>query len=96
MFRTGDVGRLLPSGALELQGRAAFFVKLRGYSVSTGAVEEALKDSSPLVLGAVVAPVLDATTRQPEERALHLSAPFFCNGGKSRLCVLGRHYAGTA
>jgi len=66
MFRTGDVGRLLPSGALELQGRAAFFGKLRGYSVSTGAVEEALKDSSPLVLGAVVAPVLDATTLQPQ------------------------------
>ena len=29
-------------------------------------------------------------------RALYLSAPFLCNGGKSRLCVLDRHYAGTA
>ena len=29
-------------------------------------------------------------------RALYLSAPFLCNTGKSRLCVLDRHYAGTA
>ena len=27
-------------------------------------------------------------------RAPYLSAPFLCNGGKSRLCVLDRHYAG--
>ena len=26
----------------------------------------------------------------------YLFASFLCNGGKSRLCVLGRHYAGTA
>ena len=29
-------------------------------------------------------------------RVLYLSAPFLCNGGKSRLCVLDRHCAGTA
>ena len=31
-----------------------------------------------------------------EVRALYLSTPFLCNGGKSRLCELDRHYAGTA
>ena len=29
-------------------------------------------------------------------RAFHLSAPFFVQWGKNRLCVLDRHYAGTA
>ena len=29
-------------------------------------------------------------------RALYRPAPFLCNGGKSRLCVLDRRYAGTA
>ena len=27
-------------------------------------------------------------------RALYLPSPFLCNGGKSRLCVPDRHYAG--
>ena len=28
--------------------------------------------------------------------AFYLSTPFLCNGGKGRLCVLNRRYAGTA
>ena len=30
-----------------------------------------------------------------EVRALYRTAPFLCNGGKSRLCVRDRHYAGA-
>ena len=44
--------------------------------------------------GGVACTAVAFTTSQV--RALCLSAPFLCNGGKSRLCVLDRYYAGTA
>lgn len=65
MFRTGDLGRILPSGDLEVTGRAAFMVKLRGYSIVPGAVEAAIEDH-PAVLSSVVTTLDDPTTGQPE------------------------------
>ena len=37
-----DAGRLLPNGHLEIQGRVAFMIKLRGYSIVPGAVESTM------------------------------------------------------
>ncbi|KAH8703057.1 hybrid NRPS/PKS enzyme [Talaromyces proteolyticus] len=42
MYRTGDLGRMLPSGLLEITGRVGSMIKLRGYSVVPGKVENAI------------------------------------------------------
>jgi amino acid adenylation domain-containing protein len=42
LYRTGDMGRMLNDGTLEIVGRCDFMVKVRGYSVVLGAVETAL------------------------------------------------------
>ncbi|MBP1888333.1 type I polyketide synthase [Sinorhizobium mexicanum] len=66
MFRTGDLGRMLPGGQLEIVGRCAFMVKIRGYSVVPGSVEAALLRHSDVCSAAVV-PELDPTTGQPDK-----------------------------
>ena len=43
MYRTGDKGRLLPDGSLEVLGRVDFMAKIRGYSIELGAVEAAIE-----------------------------------------------------
>ena len=43
MYRTGDRGRLLSDGSLEILGRVDFMVKVRGYSIELGAVEAAVE-----------------------------------------------------
>ncbi|MER9134566.1 alpha/beta fold hydrolase [Mesorhizobium sp. M0768] len=65
MFRTGDVGRMLPGGQLEILGRCAFMVKLRGYSVVPASVEAALLRYAG-VCSAAVLPELSPTTGQPD------------------------------
>ncbi|MER9714544.1 alpha/beta fold hydrolase [Mesorhizobium sp. M0174] len=65
MFRTGDLGRMLPGGQLEIVGRCAFMVKIRGYSVVPGSVEAALLRYSG-VCSAAVLPELDPTTGLPD------------------------------
>ena len=42
IYRTGDVGRLLPDGAIEWRGRTDHQVKLRGYRIELGEVETVL------------------------------------------------------
>lgn len=42
MYRTGDRARILPSGLLEITGRIGAMIKLRGYSVVPGKVENAI------------------------------------------------------
>jgi pyochelin synthetase len=42
IYRTGDLGRLLPDGDLEILGRTDFQVKILGHRVETGEVEAAL------------------------------------------------------
>ena len=44
MYRTGDRGRLLPDGNLEILGRTDSMAKIRGYSVELGAVETAMEN----------------------------------------------------
>jgi len=65
MFRTGDVGRLLGDGQLEIKGRSGFMIKLRGYSVVLSAVEAAIA-GHPNVAAAAVVTVDDAATGQPD------------------------------
>ena len=55
MYRTGDLARLLPSGALEITGRVGAMIKLRGYSVVPGKVENAIAAHLAVTQCAVVA-----------------------------------------
>ncbi|MET7353921.1 AMP-binding protein [Streptomyces mirabilis] len=42
LYRTGDMGRLMPDGGIEYRGRADGQVKIRGFRVKLGEVEHAL------------------------------------------------------
>jgi amino acid adenylation domain-containing protein len=44
VYRTGDMGRLLPDGMLEFRGRKDFQVKIRGHRVEVGEVEARLAE----------------------------------------------------
>ncbi|WP_225726908.1 MULTISPECIES: non-ribosomal peptide synthetase [unclassified Nocardia] len=53
IYRTGDFGRYLPSGAIEFLGRDDFQVKIRGHRIEIAEVEAAVL-SHPAVRAAVV------------------------------------------
>lgn len=96
MFRTGDLGRMLPGGHLEIVGRCAFMVKIRGYSVVPGSVEAALLRYSG-VCSAAVLPELDPTTGQPDRLVAYVVLQDGCKGWEAPLrahlkCELP-HYA---
>jgi amino acid adenylation domain-containing protein len=55
VYRTGDLGRMLPDGCLEYLGREDFQVKIRGHRIQAAEVETALRDSA-LVKEAVATP----------------------------------------
>ena len=55
MYRTGDLARILPSGLLEITGRVGTMIKLRGYSVVPGKVEDAIVKSLAVSHCAVIA-----------------------------------------
>ncbi|HEX3044770.1 MAG TPA: amino acid adenylation domain-containing protein, partial [Bacillota bacterium] len=44
VFRSGDLGRILPDGRFEFLGRKDFQVKIRGYRIELGEIEAALDD----------------------------------------------------
>lgn len=54
-YRTGDLGRYLPSGGLILQGRTDGQVKIRGYRVEPGEIEAALQDMPGISQAVVIA-----------------------------------------
>ena len=53
LYKTGDLGRYLPDGNLEILGRVDFQVKIDGYRIELGEIEAALLDH-PEVREAVV------------------------------------------
>jgi amino acid adenylation domain-containing protein len=59
MYKTGDLGRWLPNGAIEFLGRADFQVKIRGFRVELGEIEVVLAEH-PAVKDAVVVAHEDA------------------------------------
>jgi amino acid adenylation domain-containing protein/thioester reductase-like protein len=63
LYRTGDMGRLLENGHLEILGRCDFMVKIRGYSVVLGAIETALA-KHPKLSSAVVLAVGEEGSRE--------------------------------
>jgi acyl-coenzyme A synthetase/AMP-(fatty) acid ligase len=54
-YRTGDIVQLHDDGSLTLEGRADFYVKVRGVRVSTQVVEQAITEHPDVVECAVVA-----------------------------------------
>ena len=71
VYRTGDQGRILPDGSLQILGRIDSTVKIRGFKVSLHAVEHALEGIEGISRLAVV-PVLDEESRQPKALAVYL------------------------
>ncbi len=64
LYRSGDLGRLLPDGNIEILGRTDFQVKLRGQRIELGEIEAHLRQH-PLIKAAVVSVVGDEpSTRQ--------------------------------
>lgn len=55
MYRTGDLARMLPSGLLEITGRVGAMIKVRGYSIVPGKVENAIVEKLAVSHCAVVA-----------------------------------------
>ncbi len=55
MYRTGDLARMLPSGILEITGRVGAMIKVRGYSVVPGKVENAIIEHLAVKQCAVIA-----------------------------------------
>ncbi|HEX5432226.1 MAG TPA: non-ribosomal peptide synthetase [Bryobacteraceae bacterium] len=55
VYKTGDLGRVLPNGEIEFLGRADHQIKIRGFRVELGEIEAALHAQGD-VLEAVVAP----------------------------------------
>ncbi|AXC11793.1 hypothetical protein ACPOL_2471 [Acidisarcina polymorpha] len=46
MYKTGDLGRLLPDGRLDFQGRADNQIKLRGFRIELEEIEAAIREYS--------------------------------------------------
>ncbi|WP_055546111.1 non-ribosomal peptide synthetase [Streptomyces kanamyceticus] len=55
LYKTGDLARLLPDGAIEYRGRVDFQVKVRGIRIEPGEVEAALTQHPDVLEAAVVA-----------------------------------------
>ena len=54
LYRTGDVGRYLPDGEIEILGRSDFQIKINGYRIEAGEVETRLTDLGVIKQAVVV------------------------------------------
>ena len=54
LFRTGDLGRYLPDGSIEIAGRSDFQIKVNGYRIEAGEVETRLGAIGAVKQAAVV------------------------------------------
>ncbi|HMJ26762.1 MAG TPA: amino acid adenylation domain-containing protein, partial [Pyrinomonadaceae bacterium] len=55
LYRTGDIGRRLPDGSIQFEGRKDFQIKIRGFRVELGEIESALTQHPFVREGVVVA-----------------------------------------
>ncbi|MGZ3240265.1 MAG: thioesterase domain-containing protein, partial [Burkholderiaceae bacterium] len=55
LYRTGDLGRYLPDGNIEFLGRSDFQVKIQGFRVELGEIEQALVSHSDIRAATVIA-----------------------------------------
>jgi len=76
IYKTGDLGRLLPSGELEILGRIDHQIKIRGIRIELGEIENQIL-THPGIKETVV------TTRENENGEKYLCAYFVQNGGVS-------------
>ncbi len=54
-YRTGDMGRRLPDGTIQFEGRKDFQIKIRGFRVELGEIESAIAQYEPVRENVVVA-----------------------------------------
>ncbi len=73
LFKTGDRGRILPDGNLQVLGRIDSMVKLRGYSVQIGVVEGALL-AHPAISNVAVVAAMDNKTGRPDHLVAYVVA----------------------
>ncbi|WP_149183679.1 non-ribosomal peptide synthetase [Streptomyces sp. TRM49041] len=55
-YLTGDLGRYLPDGGIEILGRDDFQVKIQGHRIELGEIEAALRQDERVAAAVVVAP----------------------------------------
>ncbi len=55
LYRTGDLGRYLPDGNIEFLGRADFQIKIQGFRVEPGEIEQALLECAGVEQATVLA-----------------------------------------
>ncbi|WP_375414834.1 amino acid adenylation domain-containing protein [uncultured Bradyrhizobium sp.] len=70
LYRTGDVGRYLSDGNIEILGRADFQIKLNGYRIEPGEIETLLNGDPAIAESAVVL--------RTSEEGPHLAAFVVC------------------
>jgi acyl-coenzyme A synthetase/AMP-(fatty) acid ligase/acyl carrier protein len=75
LYKTGDRGRLLENGELELAGRDGNIVKIRGFKVGLLMVENAILSFGDVVKSCFVLPVLDPETKQPHALVAYVVGP---------------------
>ena len=63
LYSSGDIGRFLPDGNIEIAGRSDFQVKIRGYRVELGEIESMLRQH-PSVRDAVVQAAGESATNK--------------------------------
>ena len=63
LYRTGDIGRWLPDGRLDVLGRTDFQVKIRGYRIEPAEIEAVIR-ARPGVDDALVIPVGSGSDRR--------------------------------
>ena len=79
IYRTGDLGRMLPDGCLLHLGRKDFFVKIRGYRIEIEEIETALRECPGIKEAVVVA----RSNKSGEERLAAYLVPQVPPGPKA-------------